>query len=220
MPEAKVKFYCQAIISWCFVCLKGFQCLEIFICWNFVIQGSLLLICQYLSDIRQSIGHHDHHDLYHKDFSHYLFRSVVEISFVTDFLIQLFFCNFLSSKEILIAFLSVFLPILSWSDYRSLNRIIIMLIVFNLKPISLSFQFSGVGCVSHFTVHFLIFSSSAESFFTVSCLRLTPAKYVFSESLNRVDDEDVFFKYLLLKIAFNFNCTEAYISSYHWYFLD
>ena len=69
--------------------------------------------------------------------------------------------------------------------------------------------------MSHFAAHFLIFSSSAESFFTVSCLRLTPAKYVFSESLKRVDDEDVFFKYLLLKIAFNFNCTEAYISSYH-----
>ena len=65
-------------------------------------------------DIRQSIGHHDHDDLYHKSFSHYLFPSVVEISFVTDFLIQLFsFCNFLSSKEILITFLSVFSPILS-----------------------------------------------------------------------------------------------------------
>ena len=69
--------------------------------------------------------------------------------------------------------------------------------------------------VSHFDVDFVIFSCSVESFFTVSCLRLAPAKYEFSESLKRVDDEDVFFKYLLLKMAFNFNCTEAYISSYH-----
>ena len=49
VPEAKVKFYCQAIVSWCFGCLKGFQRLEIFIWWNFVIQESPLLICQYVS---------------------------------------------------------------------------------------------------------------------------------------------------------------------------